>query len=310
MSRTPKRFLVTGATGFVGRRVAGELAANGHEVVALVRPSTASNPASIEPLLRDGVEISRGDVLDAASVRRAASDVDVVCHLAAVLPRQGSSVSDVLRSNIVGGKNVLDACVRQSVVRLVFASSVAVYGRCLFGVSERTPPNPLGPYGYAKLAVEQAIHERARKEGLSHSLLRLSPIYGRGGPPVFTRQIRQVLAGRRPRTPAGGWLEQWIHVDDAARAVLVAATTDVERPVTFNLAGPDTVSPHQLASLVWSLVLDGPLLEYDRRGFTSAIQLFDTTRSRATLGFVPRVGLIDGLPELIDESGVAPSRLT
>jgi nucleoside-diphosphate-sugar epimerase len=299
------RVLVTGATGFLGSRAVQALTADGHDVVALVRAQTASKPASVAHLRRGHVEIRVGDVLDAASVREAADAVDVVCHLAGALPRERSRGFELIRANVTGGNNVLEACIEQSVDRLVFASSVAVYGPALVGVTEGTAPRPAGPYGYSKLVVERAIRTRAGRAGLAYSLLRLAPVYGRGGPPELTRQVRRILAGQKPSRPLGGWLEQWIHVDDAARAVVTAATTDVERPVTFNIAGPDTVSPRQLAGLVWSLVAGAPLMAYDHDGFTSAVPLFDTTRSRAVLGFVPRVGLVDGLPDLIDESAAA-----
>src|SRR5262245_38183564 len=121
----PLRVLVTGATGFLGSHAVDALADDGHDVVALVRAQTASKPDAVAHLRRDRVEIRVGDVLDAASVRHAAEGIDVVCHLAGSLPR-GRPGAEMARANVTGGSNVLDACIDQSVDRLVFASSVAV----------------------------------------------------------------------------------------------------------------------------------------------------------------------------------------
>src|SRR5262245_365592 len=223
----PLRVLVTGATGFLGAHAVDALADDGHDVVALVRAQTASKPDAVAHLRRDRVEIRVGDVLDATSVTQAADGIDVVCHLAGSLPRGRAPGVEMARANVTGGSNVLDACIEQSVDRLVFASSVAVYSPGLMRVTERTPPRPAGPYGYSKLAVERTIRQRARRAGLSYSLLRLSAIYGRGGPPELSRQMRRILAGREPGVLLVGPLAQWIHVADAGRAVLAATTTDL-----------------------------------------------------------------------------------
>src|SRR6476646_4000922 len=78
------RILVTGATGFIGSRLARQLLADGHEVRALVR-----DPAKAEPLARAGAEIFKADVLDMASLRGAGSDIDVAYYLVHAMGRGG-----------------------------------------------------------------------------------------------------------------------------------------------------------------------------------------------------------------------------
>jgi nucleoside-diphosphate-sugar epimerase len=145
-SRTSKHILLTGATGFLGRRVVEVLARDGHELRALVRPSSMSRISSVAHLREANVDIRSGDLLDGGSIIAAADGIDVVCHLAAAMPRPGSLPAEMIRTNVVGARNVVNACVRRSVERLVMASSVAVYPTGLLGITERTPVAPRGPY--------------------------------------------------------------------------------------------------------------------------------------------------------------------
>src|SRR5215472_11615453 len=133
------RYLVTGATGFLGTHLVEALERRGHEVVAFSRSSA-------------------GDVLDAARVSAAATDCVGAFHCAGKVSRDPSDAESLYRLHVQGTKTVLDACASQGIKRVVVASTsgtVAV-GEDAGHVGRETDPAPIGlvsrwPYYRSKL---------------------------------------------------------------------------------------------------------------------------------------------------------------
>lgn len=169
--------LVTGATGFIGRHLVERLIAAREHVKAFVRP--ASNVAWLDTL---GVEVTRGDLGDAHAIERAADKCGVVFHLAAKTETAGLlSKHDVQVANIQGAENVARAAVRAGVERLVFCSSVAVYGRIAKNqlIDEDTETNPDSPYGESKVLGEQVVLSARQRSGLPVVVARISTVWAR-----------------------------------------------------------------------------------------------------------------------------------
>ncbi len=147
--------LVTGASGFIGRRVVARLAAAGRPVRAFLMPG--EDPGAIRELAAArGLEIARGDVTDAASVTAAVRGTARVVHLAAVVGDWGP---DELfeRVNVGGTRHVVDAAAAAGCERLLMVSSIVVYGRRLAdgGCEEDAPrEHGIGPYSRTKRASE------------------------------------------------------------------------------------------------------------------------------------------------------------
>jgi dihydroflavonol-4-reductase len=116
-----KRVLVTGATGFIGGHVAGELLRRGYQVRALVREK--SDPGRLPNL---GAEIVCGDVLDTAAVERAVAGCDAVLHLAADFRLWAPDEQVIYRTNVVGTRQVLAAALAAGVSRAVYTSTAAI----------------------------------------------------------------------------------------------------------------------------------------------------------------------------------------
>jgi len=117
------RTLVTGATGYLGAELVGELTRRGREVRALAR-----SPASAARLEGTGAEIVQGDVLDEASLDRALEGVARVFHMAGAVGHRASDEPRLRAVNVDGARAVLAACTRAGVERVVFTSSVATIG--------------------------------------------------------------------------------------------------------------------------------------------------------------------------------------
>ncbi len=216
--------LVTGGSGFVGPHVVHALRAADLQVRCLVRDPTRSGA-----LERWGCEVVRGDVTDAASVRRAVEGCDTVVHLVAIL---AGTPEDFERVMIGGGRNVVEAARAEGVGRFVLMSAL--------GTGEET--KDLVPYYHAKWRVEQAVQE----SGIDHTIFRPSFIFGSDGGilPTLLRLVRW-----SPVTPImgdGRQRSQPIWVEDVAAFFARSLELEEARNRTFELGGPEAVTWNQL----------------------------------------------------------------
>jgi dihydroflavonol-4-reductase len=226
------KYLVTGATGFLGGHLSRVLRAHGHEVVAFSRGrhvpapvslASASGPAGGAWSTPNG----GGDVLDPESVYAAAAGCEGAFHCAGRVSRKLADADDLYQVHVEGTKNVLDACARAGVPRVVVVSTsgtVAVSETSEHVATEDDPP-PIGilsrwPYYRAKLFAERAALERNRP-GFEVVCVNPSLLLGPGDVHgSSTQDVRLLLEGAIPMVPAGGL--SFVDARDAAEAMRLA----------------------------------------------------------------------------------------
>lgn len=237
--------LVTGATGAVGPRVVRAWQAAGYSVRTL----------SVDPPDRDAlpsdVDVHVGDVCDAHAVRSAVSGVDVVVHLAALI-HQFENVAgrdrQYERVNVGGTENVVRAAIAEDVRRLVFLSTIAVYGPSSGHViDENTPPRPDTTYGRTKLAAERAVLSATSGGQPIGTVLRAAAVYGSRVKGNYRRLA--VAIARRRYVPVGPCLNRRtvVHDRDLADAVVLAARHPTAAGAVFNVSDGHI---HTLAEIV------------------------------------------------------------
>lgn len=214
------RYLVTGASGFLGAHLVRALLEHGHTVVALAR--------SDAPALRDlGATVRRGDVLDQGSIADAAAGCDGVFHCAGKVSRKPEDAEALQKIHVVGTKNVIAACRDAKVKRLVHASTsgtVAVSDDPDRICSE-DDETPIGlvqrwPYYRAKLFAEQAALA-ANGDGLEVVSVNPTLLLGPGDVNgSSTEDVRLFLERRIPAVPPGGL--SYVDARDAAEAMRLA----------------------------------------------------------------------------------------
>lgn len=222
------RYLVTGSTGFLGRHLVDALRAHGHEVVAVVRKAPSGVPSGTAP-----VAFMTGDVLDKASIERAASGCDGVFHCAGKVSRRPEDAEELQRIHVEGTKNVLDACISKNVRRAVIASTsgtVAVSDDPdhIATEEDETPIGILNrwPYYRAKLFAEKAAfdrHGQALPNGESFEVVSVNPTLLLGPGDVngsSTEDVRLFLERKIPATPPGGI--SYVDARDAAEGMRLA----------------------------------------------------------------------------------------
>jgi dihydroflavonol-4-reductase len=214
--------LVTGATGFVGSAVARTLAARGHELRLLTRPSSdRRNLAGLD------AEIVTGDLTDPDSLVRAATGCRYVLHLAADYRFWVPDPDAMLRANVDGALAMVRAAAQAGAERIVHCSSVAALGQIGDGTpaDEQTPTNEadfVGIYKRSKYLAEKAVLDLARRDGVPVVVVNpAAPVGPRDIKPTPTgKMIRDAAAGRMPAYIDTGL--NIVHVDDVAEGHVLA----------------------------------------------------------------------------------------
>jgi UDP-glucose 4-epimerase len=304
-----RTFLVTGGAGFIGSHIAEALVERGERVRVLDNLSTG-HLANLEPF-RDRIEFIEGDLVDGPVVARAVQGVDCVFHEAA-LASVPLSVEEPLKTNaacVTGTLTLLDAARRAGVRRLVYAGSSAVYGdRPTSSKRESDLPEPLSPYGTAKLAGEYYCRAFTATYGFETVVIRYFNVFGpRQDPdspyaaviPIF---LSLMLSGRQPVIYGDGRQSRdFTFVSDVVRANLLAADAGGVSGMVFNAAtGRNTDLLTLLDALNRLLGTEvRPRFDPPRPGDVRE-SLADITLARGHLGYEPEVDFEEGLRRSID----------
>lgn len=322
MSSTPLRILVTGGAGFIGSHLAARLRTLGHDVRVVDNLSTGFR-SNLDAIGED-VDFLEGDLRDPAVCARAVADRDVVFHVAA-LPSVPRSIKDPVAShahNVTATLNVLEACRRSSVRRVVYSSSSSVYGDTpVLPKVESAEPLPRSPYATSKLAGEQYVLAYARAGLVEGVALRYFNVFGPRQDPngPYAAVIPQFLRAARDGTSVplygdGAQTRDFTFVDNVVAANILAATQPADRVSgwTVNCGAGKRTSLRELIALAEEVagrpisVTEQPPRAGDVRDSLASLE-----RARAVIGYEPSVALLDGLrltwEWMVAESGLPAS---
>ncbi|MCL6609997.1 MAG: complex I NDUFA9 subunit family protein [Peptococcaceae bacterium] len=208
--------LVTGAAGFIGSHLAGELIRQGYRTRVLVRGREGPG----------GAEVARGDVTDPGSLKKACAGVETVVHLVAVIRERGPVTFQAV--NYLGTVNMLEAARDAGVKKFIYMSALGAVN------------NPAYKYAYSKWQAEEAV----RSSDFRWTIIRPSIVYGRGF--GFFNRLVQSLRLSPPcmvPVPGGGRsLFQPMAVEDVVRCVIRVMEDDAYTGGVYEIGGPDHVS--------------------------------------------------------------------
>jgi len=228
------RYFVTGATGFIGGRVARQLRAAGHDVTALVRTR-----AKAQDLAAEGIALAEGDITDRASLRAPMDGADGVLHLAAWYKVGAKEKSVAEKINVQGTRNVLETMRELGIPRGVYTSTLAVFSDTKGAVVDETYRHDgpwLSEYDRTKWVAHYEVALPMMKEGLPLVIVQPGVNYGPGDTSAIRDLFLQYLGGKLPMVP-DGVAYCWAHVDDTARGHLLAL--EKGRPgEAYIIAGP------------------------------------------------------------------------
>jgi nucleoside-diphosphate-sugar epimerase len=302
------RVLLTGATGFLGRRVAELLVAGGHDVIAIGR----SAPDRSAPHVPRFIKV---DLVDAGDVRRAAEDagdVDSIIHLAAMVPKNPAQdeAATAFAVNVMGTVHLFGAFGRAGQASIV-ASTAEVYGLPdgHEPLREDAELRPRSWYGASKVATEIFCRTLEHRDNMQIAILRFTVLYGSGDTiqRAIPNFVRAAVLGESIRIFGGEELRDYLHVGDAARAVIAAWERRLSG--TYNVGSGTGVTVRDAADAVLRLAGGGSALEQHPREKPAADIVLDVTRFRRATGFSPARVFPDGLEEQIARAAAADARL-
>jgi nucleoside-diphosphate-sugar epimerase len=237
----PHTVLLTGATGFVGSHVAELLTRRGDTVRTLAR--AGSDTAFVESL---GVQVIRGDLTDADSLRRAAEGCDVVIHCAAKVGDWGH-VDDYRKVNVEGLRHLLDAVLGKPLKRFVLVSTLGVYAARHHYATDETEPLPndhIDGYTQSKVEAERLALEYHRKQQVPVTILRPGFVYGPRDRTVLPRIAERLRERSVIYIARGRYALNTTYVGNIANAILLAMDAPAEACVgeVFNITDGEFVS--------------------------------------------------------------------
>lgn len=318
------RVLVTGATGFIGRKFVARLIENEFDVVAFVRET--SNTAG----LPESVTFMEGSLLDKQSLKKAVQGCDAVVHFAAYFDFYPKDVDLLYKVNVEGTKNLMNACIGTSVERFIYCSTTETIGPVRFPPGdEDTELNPQFDYSKSKIMAEEAIREITKETGLHHIILRPTGVLGEGDLYTAFEAIEAVNKRELPVLPGDGEKRiMYTHVDDVASGFMEALSSKraldntiilcPDEPLTYNeffaflgeslgVDPPKLKIPTAIAKIGIGLL--SPIKNRKRTTFLwhmQSVQSMDEERwysnekAKSLLGWAPQVTMREGLKRAID----------
>lgn len=296
-----RRVLLTGASGFVGAAVLRQMVMQGRDVAVLLRES--SDTRRVDDLLGRATVI-RGDITRIEDARAAIEGFapDCVIHLAWQGVKGADRNSQVQLENLPAVIALHRLSVDVGVSRIIGMGSQAEYGPQSGRISEDIPTRPTTLYGAAKLAAAILLERAAAAAGQSFAWLRLFSSYGPGDDPswMIPYLVDRLLAGERPSLTAAEQVWDYIHVDDAAAAVVVM--TDADASGMFNLGSGRAQPLRDIIVTVRDLIDPSLPLGFGEVPYRPDQVMHleaDVSRLRAATGWSPAVDLHAGLRDVV-----------
>lgn len=308
------KYLVTGAAGFIARKVIENLTEQGHQIVGVDNLNDSYDPRLKEwrlqylkkvpgfTFIKD--DLCRKEFFDSLTSEH--KDIQAVIHLAARAGvRQATEMPDVyLQTNAGGTLNVLEWCRKSGVNKLVLASTSSIYGANppLPTPEDADSSHPLQIYAASKKAAEVMAYTYHHLYGLDTTVVRFFTVYGPAGRPdmVMFRFCKWIAEGNEVViTGDGSQMRGFTYLDDIADGVCKAI-----QPVGYeiiNLGGHETITINDLLHKIEDRVGRKAIVKYiPRHPADVNANWAEVSKARRMLGWEPRVSLDEGITHLVD----------
>ena len=289
------KIIITGGAGFIGKYLVNYLLDKGNTITIFDNFSN-SEEKSLEYYIKSGVKIVNGDIRKFDEILKETEDQDVLIHLAAKISVSQSILnpSETFDVNVDGTKNVLEACKKNYVKKIIIASSAAVYGEGSSGMKliESAKTNPISPYGKSKLKMEQEIEKNNKIDCV---ILRFFNIFGIGQTPeyagVITKFIEMILSNK-PLEIFGDGMQtrDFVSINDVVESIYDAIKNG--KNGTYNIASGKAITINELAEFMISLSKkDLEIHHISEKHGDIRYSEADISLAKSKIGYVPKLGL-------------------
>ena len=315
-ARKKEVILVTGGAGRLGRALVRRLLSDGREVRVLVdgKEDILSITQGAVPYL--------GNIVDSAAMARACKDVDTVFHLAAIVSQYRLGSAEILRTNTMGTKVLLDAANDAGANKLLFSSTLNVYGRVRKErLTETSEPRPTDTYGQSKALAEKEII----RSGINYTIFRMATIYGPGFSNSFMKMFDMVRQGKAYIIGKGRNHIPLLHVSDAVNAFILAMDKRISTNSIYNLSDGQDYTQEYLFDFIAGLigtkrpdrhvhpmlvkaVSKSRGLDIDEVRFMTTDRLVDISKAKKQLGWKPKMTIESDSSYLLAQWEAPPQR--
>lgn len=326
------KVFVTGGTGFIGGEVVRQLRERGDDVVCLVR-----NPDKAGKVEELGCRLVRGDLGDEQAIREGMAGCDAVIHAAAVY-EVGIPVSQrpaMKEANVGGTERVLGAALENEIPKVVYVSTVGVFGNTHGKVVDESYEHPAKDFTSCYEQTKWEAHQAARRligEGLPCVIMQPGGVYGPGDTSSIAQLLDQFLSGKMPLMPFPELGICLSHVEDIAGGILLGL--DKGKPgEAYVISGPATTvreaigvvaaatgrraPKHAIPTLLMKAMIPiGPLVGKAMGQPPNLRELISSAdgvtfwasydKAKRELGYEPR-GLEQGMRDLLAAEGKLPA---
>jgi NAD dependent epimerase/dehydratase len=308
-----RKVFITGAGGFIGSHLVEKLVRMGAKVKAFIRYNSRSNFGNLE-LLEDGIrnkiEIVFGDLRDASSVDRELKGCEIVFHLGALIaiPYSYINPSDYIQTNVFGTTNVLNACLKHRIKKMIHTSTSEVYGSAQYlPIDENHPLCGQSPYSASKIGADKIVESYYRSFNLPVITIRPFNTYGprQSARAIIPTIISQALS-KNSAINLGTFFtsRDFNYIDDIVQAfVMVADSTNCLGEV-INIGSGIEVTIKQLITEISNILGKRLKIRQDvarLRPKKSEVErlVADSGKAKKLLGWKPKVKLNNGLIKTI-----------
>jgi len=298
------KVLVTGGAGFIGSHTVDKLIDEGHEVIVVDNLSTGK----IENVNKKA-EFYNEDIRDESICNIFESErPEYVLHLASHSdPSKASKFPvDDSQISINGTINLLECCIRNHVKKIVYASSIAVYGNpAKLPICEVDEKSPINHYGLSKLAAESYIRLYSRLYGMNYTILRYSNVYGErdqlkedtGAIPIF---INKLLSKDNPRIyNDGSETRDYVYIKDVVEANRLSISMGENEE--FNIGSGSQLKTMELYNIIANMIGLRSRKVFDRTSINSIQHIVvNINKAKKLIGWIPKYSIVDGLINTID----------
>ena len=303
-----KNVLVTGAGGFIGSHLVEALVESGKQVRAFVRYNSRNHAGHLENVpaaTADAIELYCGDFEDARAIEKAVEGVDTVFHLGALIaiPYSYQHPVDVVQANVLGTLNVLEACRREKIERVVLMSTSEVYGTAQYvPIDEGHPLQGQSPYAASKIAADKLGESYYRSYDLPVVIARPFNTYGprQSARAVIAALIVQGLVSDEVKVGNLLPTRDFCFVLDTVAGLLAIGDNPAAIGEEINLGTGKEISIGDLAREIADVLGRPLILQEDAQRLRPAASEVDrllaaNAKAKNLLGWEPRWSLRDGL---------------
>jgi UDP-glucose 4-epimerase len=282
------RIIVLGSSGFLGKSLLQKLIEKNFDAKYMIH-KTKKKLQNDEFL---------GNILDKKCLLKILKDNDIVINLVGQYDNNLSRFVDI---NIQGGMNLIEAVKLKKNIKIIFASSINVYGdNCKHPSKETDIPNPMTTYGIIKFLTEQLYEKYSKLHGLDVTILRFSNLYGKNKKSgIISNIIKSKFDQPVTFTHNGNQQRDFLYIDDAISGIIKTIYEHSKKFEIFNISSGIKINPKNIIKLIEKFSKNKIYYNFVNKNFDEKCIWADNFKAKKILKFKPKITFQNGLNKIL-----------